>query len=231
MAECLVEVSNVSVKFNLQRKKIDSLKEYAIKAVTRRLENEDFWALSDISFTLERGEILGVMGPNGAGKSTLMRVIAGVLSPTLGEVRTYGTVNLFSLGMGFDADLTGNENIYLNGAMLGHSQAFMRERHAEILEFAELQEFADVPLKNYSTGMRSRLGFAIATLVQPDVLISDEGLATGDTAFQRKCNRKIRQMIDRGMSCVIVGHGSGGVKCSTGLLLDKGRMIQYGKLK
>jgi ABC-type polysaccharide/polyol phosphate transport system ATPase subunit len=177
---------------------------------------------------------MGVMGPNGAGKTTLMRLIAGVLQPTLGSVNVTGTIApLIALGTGFDHDLTGNENIYLNGAVLGYSNEFMRQRHDEILEFAELREFADVPLKNYSSGMAARLGFAIATLVQPDLLIADEILAVGDEKFRKKCENHIGAMIKSGMSVIIVSHSTGQVQkmCSKALLLDKGRMVRYGKIK
>lgn len=233
MPERLVEVENVSMCFNLARQKIESFKEYVMKAVRRELYFEEFWALSDISFTLDRGEILGIMGPNGAGKSTLMRIVAGILSPTAGHVRVNGSIALLQIGLGFDGDLTGIENIYLGGAMLGHSREYMRSRQEEILDFAELHEFADVPVKNYSSGMKGRLGFAIATMVRHDILVTDEGLATGDAYFVKKCDDRIKSMIRDGTSVIIVSHNPGQVKnlCTTALLLDKGRMVQYGPVK
>jgi ABC-2 type transport system ATP-binding protein/lipopolysaccharide transport system ATP-binding protein len=231
--DCLVKVENVSMRFNLARKKVESLKEYVVKALARELYFDEFWALSDISFTLGRGEILGVMGPNGAGKSTLMRIVAGIISPTSGTVEVNGSIALLQIGLGFDSELTGIENIYLGGAMLGHSRDFMRAREREILDFAELHEFADVPVKNYSSGMRGRLGFSIATMVRHDILVTDEGLATGDEYFVNKCNQRINQMIKDGTSVIIVSHNPGQVQqmCTHALLLDKGRMVQYGRVK
>ena len=233
MPERLLEVENVSMCFNLARQKVDSFKEYVVKALKRELFFEEFWALSDVSFTLDRGEILGVMGPNGAGKSTLMRIVAGIVKPTAGRVKINGSIALLQIGLGFDSDLTGIENIYLGGAMLGHSRDYMRARQQEILDFAELHEFADVPVKNYSSGMKGRLGFAIATMVRPDILVTDEGLATGDAHFKQKCDERIQGMIKEGTSVIIVSHNVGEIKkmCSAALLLDKGRTVQYGAVK
>jgi ABC-2 type transport system ATP-binding protein/lipopolysaccharide transport system ATP-binding protein len=233
MPERLVEVEDVSMCFNLARQKVDSFKEYAIKSLKRELYFDEFWALSNVSFTLDRGEILGVMGPNGAGKSTLMRIVAGIIKPTAGRVNVYGSIALLQIGLGFDSELTGIENIYLGGAMLGHSRDYMRARQEEILDFAELREFADVPVKNYSSGMRGRLGFAIATMVRHDILVTDEGLATGDAYFTKKCNDRIQKMMQDGTSVIIVSHSVGQIKnmCTTALLLDKGRMVQYGSVK
>ncbi|MCL2031466.1 MAG: ABC transporter ATP-binding protein [Oscillospiraceae bacterium] len=233
MPERLVEVENVSMCFNLARQKIESLKEYVVKAIRRELYFEEFWALSNISFTLDKGEILGIMGPNGAGKSTLMRIVAGILVPTAGHVKVNGSVAMLQIGLGFDGELTGIENIYLGGAMLGHSREYMRSRQDEILDFAELHDFADVPVKNYSSGMRGRLGFSIATMVRHDILITDEGLATGDTYFVKKCDDRIRNMIKDGTSVIIVSHSPSQVRglCTHALLLDKGRMVQYGPVR
>ena len=233
MPERLLEVENVSMCFNLARQKVDSFKEYVVKALKRELYFEEFWALSDISFTLDRGEILGVMGPNGAGKSTLMRIVAGIVKPTAGRVRINGSIALLQIGLGFDNDLTGIENIYLGGAMLGHPRDYMRARQQEILDFAELHEFADVPVKNYSSGMKGRLGFAIATMVRAEILVTDEGLATGDAYFKQKCDERVQGMIKEGTSVIIVSHSVGDIKrmCTTALLLDKGRMVQYGAVR
>ena len=233
MPERLIEVEDVSMRFNLARQKVDSFKEYVVKALKRELYFEEFWALSNISFTLDRGEILGVIGPNGAGKSTLMRIVAGLIQPTAGRVSVNGSIALLQIGLGFDGDLTGIENIYLGGAMLGHSRNYMRSRQEEILDYAELREFADVPVKNYSTGMRGRLGFAIATMVRHDILVTDEGLATGDAYFKNKCDERIKTMIKDGTSVIIVSHSVAEIKkmCTTALLLDKGRMVQYGPVK
>jgi ABC-type polysaccharide/polyol phosphate transport system ATPase subunit len=231
MQNYLVEVENASVRFNLMREKVESLKEYVVRAFKNQLYYEEFWALSNISFVMKRGEIMGVIGPNGAGKTTLMRLIAGVLQPTYGNVRVHGTVApLIALGAGFDPELTGHENIFLNGSMLGYSNEFMRRNRDEILDFAELHEFADVPLKNYSSGMAARLGFAVATVVQPDLLIADEVLAVGDKKFREKCENRIKNMIEDGMSAIIVSHSSDDIQelCSKALLLNKGRMVRYG---
>ena len=233
MSDYIVEVRNASVRFNLMREKVESLKEYFVRAVKNQLYFEEFWVLSNISFTINRGEIMGVMGPNGAGKSTLMRLIAGVLHPTLGSVKVTGTIApLIALGACFDPDLTGKDNIYLNGAVLGYSNEFMRRHYDEILDFSELHEFVDVPLKNYSSGMAARLGFAIATVVQPDLLIADEILAVGDERFRKKCENRISKMIDGGMSAIIVSHTTQDIQriCTKALLLDRGRMVRYGSL-
>jgi len=233
MSNYLVEVDNVSVRFNLMRERVESLKEYVVRAFKNQLYYEEFWALSNISFVVERGEIIGVVGPNGAGKTTLMRLIAGVLRPTIGNIRVSGTIApLIALGAGFDPELTGHENIFLNGSMLGYSNEFMRRNRDEILDFAELHEFADVPLKNYSSGMAARLGFAIATAVQPDLLIADEVLAVGDMKFREKCENRIKNMIGDGMSAIIVSHSNDEIQelCSKALLLNKGRMVRFGNL-
>ena len=181
----VIKVNDVSMMFNLSSEKIDSIKEYFIKAVRRELHFQEFWALRDISFTLEKGDSLGIVGLNGSGKSTLLKIVSGILKPTKGTVETCGSIApLIELGAGFDANLSARENIYLNGAILGYSRAYMSERFDEIIEFAELQDFVDTAVKNYSSGMVARLGFAIATMNVPDILIIDEILAVGHARLE-----------------------------------------------
>ena len=203
----IMEAKNVSMKFNLNSEKVYDLKEFAIRALKGKLHYEEFWALKDVSFELQRGESLGIIGLNGAGKSTLLRLIAGVQKPTLGSVQAYGTIApLIELGAGFDMELSARDNIYLNGAFLGFNRKMMDMRLNEIIEFSELQEFIDVPLKNYSSGMQARLGFAIATLVKPDILLIDEVLSVGDFRFQQKCEQRMNEMINSGTSLVFISH-------------------------
>ena len=181
MPNYAIEVKDISMKFNLSQEKLDSLKEYMIKFIKRQIKYNEFWALKNISFKVEKGDRLGILGLNGAGKSTLLKVIAGVFKPTEGSVIRHGRiVPLLELGAGFDPQYTGKENIYLYSSVLGYSKQFVNEKYDEIVEFSELKEFIDVPLKNYSSGMRSRLGFSIATLVEPEILILDEVLSVGD---------------------------------------------------
>ncbi len=224
MAENIIlEAKNVSMRFNLNSEKIYDLKEFIIRALKGKLHYEEFWALKDVSFELQRGESLGIIGLNGAGKSTLLRLIAGVQKPTKGEIRTYGTIApLIELGAGFDAELTARDNIYLNGAFLGFNRKMMNEKLDEIIEFSELQEFIDVPLKNFSSGMHARLGFAIATLVKPDLLLVDEVLSVGDFRFQEKCEKRLNDIISGGTSVVFVSHSIEQVErlCNKVLWLD-----------
>lgn len=231
MAEPVIKVDNVSMMFNLNKEKIDNIKEYIIKFITRKLHFTEFWALRDISFELNKGDRLGVLGFNGAGKSTLLKTVAGVMKPTKGKITVHGTVApLLELGAGFDPNYTGKENIYLYGATLGFSRKFLDEKYQEILEFSELKEFIDVPLKNYSSGMRARLGFAIATTVNPDVLILDEVLSVGDAKFRHKSEARIQSMFDKGTTVVFVSHSTDQVRriCNKAILLDHGQMIASG---
>ena len=187
MSKVVLKVDKVGMRFNLSAEKVDNLKEYVIKMIKRELYFQEFWALRDVTFSLNKGERLGILGLNGAGKSTLLKVVAGVLKPTEGTVTTKGKiVPLLELGAGFDKQYTGAENIYLYGAMLGYSKEFIKEKYDEIVEFSELGDFINVPVKNYSSGMRARLGFAIATVVEPEILILDEVLSVGDGAFRKK---------------------------------------------
>ena len=231
MAKKAVKVDNVSILFNLNKEKVDNIKEYFIKLVTRKLHYNEFWALTDISFEVEEGERLGVLGFNGAGKSTMLKVIAGVLKPTKGSVKVNGVIApLLELGAGFDMNYTGAENIYLYGATMGYSRKYNQERYDEIVEFSELGEFIDVPVKNYSSGMRARLGFAIATAVEPEVLILDEVLSVGDAKFRIKSENKIKSMFDKGVTVLFVSHNTAQVRrlCTKAIILDHGKIIANG---
>ena len=229
-----VEVKNVPMEFNMSKEKVDSIKEYFIKLVKRELHFEQFLALKDVSVTIEQGDVFGIVGLNGSGKSTLLKVISGILKPTKGTVKTVGTISpMIELGAGFDMDLTARENIFLNGSVLGYSKQMMEEKFDEILEFSELQPFVDVAVKNYSSGMVARLAFAIATITKPDILIVDEILAVGDFLFQQKCEKRIREMMDRGTTVIIVSHTIEQIErlCKHVLWLEHGNMKMLGDTK
>ena len=226
-----VEVNNVSMHFNMNKDKIDNLKEYCIKLFKRQLFFEDFTALQDISFKIEAGDTFGIIGLNGSGKSTLLKVISGILKPTTGSVKVTGTIApLIELGAGFDPDLTARENIFLNGSVLGFSREFMRENFDEIVEFSELQDFVDVPIKNFSSGMVARIGFSVATIVKPDILICDEILAVGDYKFQEKCEQRIKDLMSGGTTVILVSHSIQQVEriCNHILWLEHGKMKALG---
>jgi len=231
MKETVIEVKNVSMHFNLMVERVDSLKEYVMKLVKGKLLYNDFVALSHVSFKVQKGEIVGLVGLNGAGKSTLLKIIAGVLKPTEGKVITRGTIApLIEVGAGFDPDLTARENVYLNGAILGHDRKFMDSKFDEIIDFAELRKFVDVPVKNFSSGMYARLGFAIATMVQPDILIVDEVLSVGDYLFQKKCEDRIQDMLDKGVTVVLVSHDINMIEklCTKVVWLEDGHLKDIG---
>lgn len=234
MADTVLNVNEVSVRFNLSEQKVDNLKEYLIKIVKREMHYKEFWALQDVSFQIERGERVAILGFNGAGKSTLLKVVAGVLKATKGSVKREGTiVPLLELGAGFDKQYTGAENIYLYGAMLGYSKSFIKERFDEIVAFSELGDFIHVPLKNYSSGMKARLGFAIATLVEPDILILDEVLSVGDAKFRKKSEKRIKAMFEKGITVLFVSHNLTQVRslCTRGIILEKGKIIADGPIE
>ena len=229
-----IKLENITMEFNLHKEKLDSVKEYFIKLVKRDIKRDSFKALDDVSFTVNKGDRVGVLGLNGAGKSTLMKVIAGVFEPTSGRVSKEGVIApMIELGAGFDNQYTGAENIYLYGAVLGHSRKYMEQRFEEIVEFSELKEFIDVPLKNYSSGMRARLGFSIATMVKPDILILDEVLSVGDAKFKKKSEEKLKSMMDENTTVIFVYHNLGQVRriCNKAMILEKGRMIAYGDIE
>ena len=227
----VIEVRNVSMHFNLMEERIDSLKEYIVKFIKGQLLYNDFVALDNISFEVQKSDLLGIIGLNGAGKSTLLKILAGVLSPTTGSVKVNGNmVPLIEVGAGFDPDLTARENIFLNGIILGYRKKFLREHFDEIIDFAELKDFVDVPVKNFSSGMYARLGFSIATVVKPDILIVDEVLSVGDFRFQEKCEKRISNMIADGVTIILVSHDMGMIErlCTKVLWLDHGKMRAYG---
>lgn len=234
MSEMAIQIKNVSMKFNMSSEKIDSLKEYLIKFVKKELYYKEFWALKNIDLEIRKGEIFGIIGFNGAGKSTLLKIIASVLKPTTGKVIINGVIApLIELGAGFDADLTARENIFLNGAVLGYSKKYMESKAEEIIKFAELEDFIDVPIKNYSSGMYARLGFSIATIVEPDILIVDEILSVGDIQFKQKCEDKIQKMLDKGVTVVLVSHDMNQVEtlCDRVLWIEKGKIKKIAKAK
>ncbi len=226
-----MKVDHVSMKFNLSSEKVDNIKEYVIKMIKKELMYQEFWALRDVSFTIRKGDRVGIMGLNGAGKSTLLKICSGVLKATDGKVTTHGKIApLLELGAGFDRQYTGKENIFLYGSMLGFSKDFLIEKYDEIVEFSELGEFINVPVKNYSSGMKARLGFSVATIVEPEILILDEVLSVGDAKFRKKCEARIKSMFDKGVTVLFVSHSTAQVLqiCNRGILLEQGRLIAQG---
>lgn len=227
-----VEVKNVSMRFNLARERVDSLKEYVVRRLSgRQPKSDEFWALKNINLTIPEGDSMALIGTNGSGKSTLLKIISGILTPTTGEVHVNGSIApLIELGAGFDMDLTGKENVFLNGAVLGHSKKMMESHYDEIMDFSGLREFEDVPVKNYSSGMLARLGFSIATIVKPDILIVDEILAVGDFAFQEKCHKRIAEMMGNGATVILVSHSEADVRsiCDHVAWINKGHLMFVG---
>lgn len=224
-APLAVTVEDVSLRYRVPHEKVHSIKEYAIRRLKRNLSFSDFWALKGVSFEIRQGEVFGIVGRNGAGKTTLLKVIARVLRPTTGRVVVRGLVApLLGLGAGFNDELTGRENIFLSGATLGFSYRDMARRFQRIIEFADIGEFIDAPLRTYSTGMRARLGFAIATDVRPDILLLDEIMSVGDEEFKAKCNARIESFRKAGATVVMVSHGLSTIEelCSRAIFLDKG---------
>ena len=231
MAKFAIEVDHVSMMFNLNAEAVDNIKEYAVRAAKRQLHFSQFWALKDVSFKVRKGDRLGVMGFNGAGKSTLLKVVAGVLKPTMGSVRVEGVVApMLELGAGFDPNYSGRENVYLYAATMGFSRRFIEERYDEIVDFSELGGFIEAPLKSYSSGMRARLGFAIATSVKPDVLILDEVLSVGDAAFRAKSEKRLMNLMGDGVTVLYVSHSTDRVSkiCNKGIILTNGSLVAKG---
>ena len=229
--ETIIYVEHVSMRFNLSSEKFDSFKEYVIKSLKKQVSYDEFWALKDVSFEVKRGDSLGLIGLNGSGKSTMLKTIAGVLKPTKGTVTVGGNIApLIELGAGFDMDLTARENVFLNGALLGYNRAQMEAQYEDIVEFSELRDFMDVPVKNFSSGMVSRLAFAIATIGIPDILIVDEVLSVGDFRFQEKCESRIQNMKDQGTTILFVSHSIEQVKkiCNKVVWLDHGVLKMFG---
>ena len=231
--ECMVDVRNVTVRFNKSTQKVDDLKDYFIRLVKGQLLFQEFLALQDISFQVKRGEAWGLVGTNGSGKSTMLKAISGIMKPYKGEIITNGRIApLIELGAGFDPNLTARENIFMNGAVLGYSKKFMQEHFDEIVEFAEIEEFLDSPIKNFSSGMKSRLGFSVATVVNPDILIVDEVLAVGDAKFKKKCNKRMEEMLKNDTTLLFVSHNIKNVMklCDHAIWIDKGHMKAKGEV-
>lgn len=230
----IIKVDHVSMKFNLSSEKFDSFKEYVIKRIKGQVSIEEFWALNDVSFEVYKGDSIGLIGLNGSGKSTMLKTIAGVLKPTKGSVKVSGSIApLIELGAGFDMDLTARENVFLNGALLGYTRSEMQSYYDDIVDFSELHNFMDVPVKNFSSGMVSRLAFAIATIGIPDILIVDEVLSVGDFQFQEKCEQRIQNMMEHGTTILFVSHSIDQVQkiCSKIVWLEQGHMKCFGDAK
>lgn len=227
----MIEINRVSMRFNMAKEKHESLKEYFVAMAKGKLQFEEFYALKDVSLQVEKGDFYGLVGLNGSGKSTLLKIISGVFKPTAGSVQVNGTIApLIELGAGFDMDLTARENIYLNGTVLGLTPKYIDERFDEIVAFSELQDFMDVPLKNYSSGMVARIGFAIATITKPDVLIADEILSVGDFLFQKKCEERMQQLMSGGTTVILVSHSIEQIErmCNKVCWLSHGRVVMNG---
>ena len=233
ISDAVIQVKDVSMHFNVAAEKINSVREYLTKLTQKKLFFEDFVAVNHVSFEVKKGEVFGIVGTNGSGKSTLLKMIAGVLTPTTGEVITRGSIApLIELGAGFDPELTGRENIYLNGAVLGYSKEFLDEQFDHIVEFSEIGDFINIPLKNYSSGMVSRIAFSIATAVKPDILIADEILSVGDFLFQEKCLNRIHSMMSEGTTVLFVSHSIEQVRqiCDRAMWIEKGNLKLIGEV-
>ena len=229
----MIDVDHVTIRFNLSNQKVDNLKEYFVKLVKKELLFQEFLAVKDVSFQVRAGEAWGLIGTNGSGKSTMLKAISGILKPYKGSITVNGNVApLIELGAGFDPELTARENIFLNGCVLGHTEKFMEEHFDEIVDFAELHEFLDSPIKNYSSGMKARLGFSVATMVKPEILIVDEILAVGDYKFRQKCERRMNEMLSGGTTLLYVSHTIEEVRrlCDHAIWLDKGVARMQGEV-
>ncbi|AMK15515.1 ABC transporter ATP-binding protein [Methanobrevibacter olleyae] len=229
-----IELKNVSLSFKIGNDKIDNLKEYVIRTLNRTKEKKTiFKATNDVSFKIYKGEKVGIIGFNGAGKSTLLKIISGVYTPDEGELIVNGNIApLLSLGAGFDKNYSGRENVFLNGAILGYDEEFLRSKYDEILEFSELSEFINLPVKNYSSGMLSKLGFSIATIVNPDILILDEVLGVGDINFRKKSKEKLHSLMESNTTVLLVSHSIKEIRtiCDKAIWIDKGKVIDMGEV-
>lgn len=227
----IIEVKDVSVRFRMPNDRISSLKEYMVRWLKGTLQYNEFQALSHVSFSVERGKVLGLVGHNGAGKSTILKVISGIMKPTGGSVQVFGNVvPMLELGSGFDFEMTGRENIFLNGAILGYSEKFLHDKFNEIVDFSEIGSFIDVPLRNYSSGMIARLAFSIASMVDPEILIVDEILSVGDAAFQAKSHARMMELMTGGATVLLVSHSSQQIRelCDSVIWLDHGQVLMQG---
>lgn len=227
----MIEVNHVSLCYRMSAERVSGMKEFLVQALQGKLQYKEFWALQDVDFSIEKGEVLGLAGANGAGKSTMLKVISGILKPTKGTVTVHGNiVPMLELGSGFDLELTGRENVFLNGAILGYSEDFLKEKYQEIVDFSELGEFIEMPLRNYSSGMITRLAFSIATVVKPDILIVDEILSVGDAAFQKKSKNRMMELMSGGTTVLLVSHSAEQITemCSRAIWLEKGTMKMIG---
>ena len=232
--ETMIEVKDVSMRFRMANDRISSIKEYAIARLRGKLKYNEFEALKHVSFDVKRGEVMGLIGHNGAGKSTLLKVISGILKPTEGSVTVRGNVApMLELGSGFDFDMTGRENIFLNGAILGYSEGFLKSKYDEIVAFSEIGSFIDMPLRNYSSGMVARLAFSIATVVVPEVLIVDEVLSVGDMAFQEKSRKRMMELMSGGTTVLFVSHSMDQIRqmCNRVVWLERGQMQCFGEAR
>lgn len=231
MSETMIEVSNVTMRFRMNSDKMLSLKEFVTTALRGKLRYQEFTALQNVSFTVEKGENLGLIGRNGAGKSTMLKIISGILKPTEGRVQCYGNVvPMLELGSGFDLNLTGRENIFLNGSILGYSEEFLNKKYNEIVDFSELGQFIEVPVRNYSSGMLARLGFSVATAVNPEILIVDEILSVGDAQFREKSKRRMLELMGGGTTVLFVSHSIEQIRemCKRVVWLEHGQMKMMG---
>lgn len=230
----IVDVDHVSIRFNLSNQKVDNLKEYLVRLMKHELMFQEFLALKDVSFQVRQGESWGLIGTNGSGKSTMLKVISGIMKPYQGSVTVNGSVApLIELGAGFDPECTARENIYLNGCVLGYSEKFIQEHFDEIVDFAQIGQFLDSPLKNFSSGMKARLGFSVATMVKPDILIVDEILSVGDYKFRQKCEKRMQELLNNGTTLLYVSHNINEVRrlCDHVVWLDKGEARMIGDVK
>lgn len=233
MADNIIEIKDLTIRFNLATEKVDNLKEHFVKLVKRQLLFQEFLAIDEFSLNIKKGESWALVGVNGSGKSTLLKAISGIMKPHKGSIKVNGTIApMIELGAGFDANLTARENIYLNGMILGHSKKFMEEHFDKIVEFAEIEKFLDSPIKNFSSGMKARLGFSIATMINPDILICDEVLAVGDAKFKKKCQERMKEMLTGGTTLLFVSHNINQVKelCDHAVWIEKGHLIQAGEV-
>lgn len=234
MSNPVISVENVSMMFNLNRDKLIGLKEYVIKALKRQLFYDEFWALRDISFEVKKGEVLGILGLNGSGKSTLLKLVANVYKPSIGTITVNGAISpLLELGAGFDGEFSAKDNVYMNGAMFGHSPSYMATLYNEIMDFSELWDFENVPLKNFSSGMKARLGFAVATQVEPDILVIDEILGVGDFRFAEKSKKRMDELLSKGATVLLVSHSSSTIKelCTSAIMLHQGQLMCQGDVE